>query len=114
MRGGTGMGSPLNRRALTWSSSYPSRSAGQPSGTSSDKVALILNCTATSPGPSWDGTVVTMVDLDLDVIRTFSGETRLLDEDEFELHRVELDYPAWMIDLARQTAAQLMDRVSLR
>ncbi len=35
-----------------------------------------------------------MVDLDFDVIRTFAGETRLLDEDEFELHRVELDYPA--------------------
>jgi predicted RNA-binding protein associated with RNAse of E/G family len=33
-----------------------------------------------------------MVDLDLDVIRTFTGETRLLDEDEFELHRVELEF----------------------
>ena len=54
-----------------------------------------------------------MVDLDLAVIRTFSGQTRLLDEDEFELHRVELDYPAPMVDLARETAAQLMDRVSL-
>jgi predicted RNA-binding protein associated with RNAse of E/G family len=32
-----------------------------------------------------------MVDLDLDVICTFSGQTRLLDEDEFELHRVDLD-----------------------
>jgi uncharacterized protein len=55
-----------------------------------------------------------MVDLDLDVIRTFAGETRLLDEDEFELHQVELGYPASLIALAAETAAQLMDRVSLR
>jgi uncharacterized protein len=72
-----------------------------------------LYCDVTGP-LSWSGTVVTMVDLDLDVIRTFAGETRLLDEDEFELHRVALDYPASMVALARETAAQLMDRVSRR
>lgn len=72
-----------------------------------------LYCDVTGP-LSWGGTDVTMVDLDLDVIRTFTGETRLLDEDEFELHQVELAYPASMIALARETAAQLMDRVSLR
>jgi Protein of unknown function (DUF402) len=44
---------------------------------------LELYCHITEP-LSWDGAVVAMVDLDLDVTRTFSGETRLLDEDELD------------------------------
>lgn len=56
----------------------------------------------------WDGDVVEMVDIDLDVIRTWDGETRLLDEDEFEDHRITLNYPAWLIDGARTSAAEIM------
>jgi len=52
----------------------------------------------------WDGTVVTSVDLDLDVIRTFSGETKLLDEDEFEEHQIELGYPEVLVVQAREVA----------
>lgn len=66
-------------------------------------------------GPSlWDGTVVTSVDLDLDVIRTFSGETKLLDEDEFEEHQIELGYPEVLVVQAREVASSLMRRVSDR
>ena len=108
----TGMGSPPNRRArnlvqpppveVGWAAEWYEQRQGGPD--------FELYCDIIGP-LSWHGTVVTMVDLDLDVIRTFSGETRLVDEDEFELHRVELDYPAWMIALACVTAAQLIDHV---
>ena len=66
-------------------------------------------------GPSvWDGTVVTTVDLDLDIIRTLSGETRLLDEDEFEAHRIELAYPDALVVQARLVASNLMRQVEGR
>ncbi len=51
--------------------------------------------------------VVTMVDLDLDVIRNQDGEVLLDDEDEFLLHKDRLDYPPLWVDKARATAAEL-------
>jgi protein associated with RNAse G/E len=56
----------------------------------------------------WDGPHVTMVDLDLDVIRTRDGDVLLDDEDEFDEHRVTLGYPADVVALARRTADDLM------
>jgi uncharacterized protein len=56
----------------------------------------------------WDGPLVTMVDLDLDVIRTRDGDLLLDDEDEFDEHRVTLGYPADVVALARRTADELM------
>jgi hypothetical protein len=56
----------------------------------------------------WDGPHVTMVDLDLDVIRTRDGAVLLDDEDEFDEHRVTLGYPADVVALARRTADELM------
>jgi hypothetical protein len=56
----------------------------------------------------WDGPLVTMVDLDLDVIRTRDGSLMLDDEDEFDEHRVTLGYPAEVVARARLTAADLM------
>ncbi len=43
--------------------------------------------------PRWDGSVVRAVDLDLDIVRAFSGRTWIDDEDEFALHRRTLAYP---------------------
>ena len=43
--------------------------------------------------PTWDGDLVTAVDLDLDVIRHFDGTVVVDDEDEFAEHRVSLGYP---------------------
>jgi hypothetical protein len=65
-------------------------------------------------GSVWNGTVVTTVDLDLDIIRTFSGATKLLDEDEFEVHRIELAYPEELVTQARAAANELMRRVESR
>ena len=56
----------------------------------------------------WDGPLVTMVDLDLDVILTRGGDLLLDDQDEFDEHRVTLGYPADVVTLARRTADELM------
>ena len=41
---------------------------------------------------------VTMVDLDLDVIRRRNHEVELLDVDEFQAHQVQLGYPDDLIE----------------
>jgi uncharacterized protein len=97
-------------RAPTLWNSYRVTRAGPPRSPSGD---FELYCDVTSR-LSWDGGVVTMVDLDLDIIRTFSGETRLLDEDEFEAHRIELACPDILVEEARQVAAMLMRLVGAR
>jgi protein associated with RNAse G/E len=51
------------------------------------------------------------VELDLDVIVTEAG-VRLLDEDEFEDHRVRLAYPEQLVSAARQAAVVLFDLAS--
>jgi hypothetical protein len=50
--------------------------------------------------PRWDGAVVTMVDLDLDVVRGWTGRVWVDDEDEFADHRVRFGYPAEVVRLA--------------
>ncbi|KQY55533.1 MULTISPECIES: DUF402 domain-containing protein [unclassified Nocardioides] len=55
--------------------------------------------------PVWDGTTVRSVDLDLDVVRAFSGRTWIDDEDEFAEHRVALGYPDEVIELALANCA---------
>lgn len=59
--------------------------------------------------PEWsrdDGharNIVSMVDLDLDVVLRTGGQLLIDDEDEFEEHRHSLDYPAEIVTLARTT-----------
>jgi uncharacterized protein len=50
---------------------------------------------------------VTMVDLDLDVIRLKNGEVEVHDEDEFEQHRLTYNYPAQICESALRTCAQI-------
>ena len=54
--------------------------------------------------PVWstepNGVTVTAVDLDLDVVRGWSGRVWVDDEDEFADHRVRLGYPADLVRLA--------------
>jgi len=57
---------------------------------------------------------VTMVDLDLDVIRYRDGRVVLDDENEFEEHRVLYSYPDDVVQRARETADMLMDAVARR
>ncbi|MFG3531037.1 DUF402 domain-containing protein [Streptomyces sp. NPDC047917] len=64
-------------------------------------------CTA----PEWDadGTVLRMVDLDLDVVRDRGGESRIEDEDEFAEHQVSYGCPESVTSRARQTCQWLME-----
>ncbi|MDR8411213.1 DUF402 domain-containing protein [Nonomuraea sp. 3-1Str] len=64
--------------------------------------------------PEWREGEVTMVDLDLDVIRMRDGRLFLDDEDEFAEHQVLLGYPAEVIARAEETAAMLMTAVGSR
>jgi uncharacterized ubiquitin-like protein YukD len=58
--------------------------------------------------PVWDGSTVSMVDLDLDVIVTRDGDLLLDDEDEFAEHQVTLGYPPEIVALASESAEHLM------
>lgn len=64
--------------------------------------------------PSWNGSIVTMVDIDLDVVRWPDGRVQVLDEDEFLEHQIRMDYPPRLIDTARATAARIAVAVESR
>jgi protein associated with RNAse G/E len=64
--------------------------------------------------PQWSDGEVTMVDLDLDVIRMRDGRIILDDEDEFEEHQIRYAYPPDVIENARATADRLMEAVRAR
>jgi hypothetical protein len=57
--------------------------------------------------PVRDGATVTAVDLDLDVIRGWTGRVWVDDEDEFADHRVRLGYPREVVDLALATCQEV-------
>ncbi len=61
--------------------------------------------------PVWDGDRVEMVDLDLDVVRTVDGRVSIVDRDEFEEHRVVLDYPEAWVAGAERAADEVATRV---
>ena len=52
-----------------------------------------------TPG-EWHGDVLRAVDLDLDVVRGWTGRIWVDDEDEFAEHRVRFGYPAEVVELA--------------
>lgn len=54
---------------------------------------------------------ITMVDLDLDVIRRRDGSVELLDEDEFAEHQVTLAYSRAMVEHAERVAADVLAAV---
>ena len=63
---------------------------------------------------AWSDGGARMIDLDFDVIvwrPAKGGHVELVDEDEFELHRVALAYPDDVIAGARTAAADLLQRV---
>ena len=72
-----------------------------------------IYCDISTP-PQWTSPdQVTMVDLDLDVIRRRrDGQVLLDDEDEFAEHQVRYGYPAELISQAQQAAAWLLAAVS--
>ncbi len=67
--------------------------------------------------PRWpDERTVTMVDLDLDVIRRRRGRRRVIldDEDEFAEHQVRYGYPPEVVAAARRSADWLLAAVAGR
>jgi len=65
--------------------------------------------------PECSDDLVTMVDMDLDVVRRRSDGTVFLDdEDEFVEHQAKFGYPTDLIDATSKAAAELMELVSAR
>jgi predicted RNA-binding protein associated with RNAse of E/G family len=62
----------------------------------------------------WHPGRVRQVDLDLDVIRAWDGAVETLDEDEFADHQVRLAYPRWLIEGARDAAAEVATHLAHR
>jgi uncharacterized protein len=77
-----------------------------------EPAATELYCDITTE-PRWlNPGEVTMVDLDLDVLRMRAdGRVLLLDEDEFAEHQVRYGYPVEVIRRAEQSAAWLLAAV---
>jgi hypothetical protein len=61
--------------------------------------------------PVWDGDTVTAVDLDLDVVRGWTGRVWVDDEDEFAAHRVQHAYPPDLVRLAIGSCEAVRDAV---
>ncbi|HEY3867398.1 MAG TPA: DUF402 domain-containing protein [Actinocrinis sp.] len=73
-----------------------------------------IYCDITSV-PQWPSPdVVTMIDLDLDVLRMRDGATILVDEDEFAEHQLKYGYPPEVITRAEESARWLMAAVTGR
>ncbi|HXS66283.1 MAG TPA: DUF402 domain-containing protein [Streptosporangiaceae bacterium] len=64
-------------------------------------------CDISSPVRWLSPREVTMIDLDLDVIRRRDGSVHLVDEDEFAEHRVKYGYPSDVIAESERAAARL-------
>ncbi|MGH3349405.1 MAG: DUF402 domain-containing protein, partial [Nocardioides sp.] len=77
---------------------------GQP-----DDITIYVDMTTPA---EWSGTVLSCVDLDLDVIELRDGRVLLIDEDEFAEHQVALHYPPEAIDLAQATADRVLPEVT--
>jgi protein associated with RNAse G/E len=94
-------------RAAGWTASFYPR----------DRHDIAAYVDITTP-PSWSRDdhhgldVVSMVDLDLDVVLLVNGELLIDDEDEFEEHRHSLAYPAEIVTLATSTTAAVFDAVA--
>jgi uncharacterized protein len=72
-----------------------------------------LSVHVTTPPDYGDG-CLTCFDLDLDVLRWRDGSVTLVDEDEFEDHRVRFGYPPEIVKEATTTAAWLQEVVAER
>ena len=75
------------------------------------EVEIYVDVTST---PQWNGDEVTMVDLDLDVVRWREGNVEVLDEDEFEEHQVRYGYPVDVIESAARTCQWLVGAITER
>jgi hypothetical protein len=82
-----------------WTATFNSGGTDSPFG----YIAYVDICT---PGV-WEGSTVTAVDLDLDVVMRPDGRVELLDEDEFIENGAAMAYPEHVVDQARAAAASV-------
>lgn len=61
--------------------------------------------------PVWNGSRLTQIDLDLDVIRRLDGRVEVIDIDEFEEHQVEYGYPEELVVGAREAADRAVEMI---
>jgi protein associated with RNAse G/E len=61
--------------------------------------------------PVWDDDRVSAIDLDLDVVRGWTGRVWVDDEDEFAAHRVSLGYPDDVVALATRSCDAVLGAV---
>jgi hypothetical protein len=71
-----------------------------------------IYCDISSPVQWLSPREVTMIDLDLDVIRRRDGKIFLVDEDEFAEHQVKYGYPADVIMQSQRSAAWLQQALA--
>ena len=64
--------------------------------------------------PEWAGDTVTAFDLDLDVVRGWTGRVWVDDEDEFADHRARYAYPPELVRLAVDSCEAVRDAVERR
>ncbi|WP_203793043.1 DUF402 domain-containing protein [Actinoplanes couchii] len=79
-----------------------------PAGADTD-VSVYIDVTSR---PWIDGAAIHAVDLDLDVIRLWDGEVRVLDEDEFAEHQLLYGYPPEVTAQAQATTDELVALMS--
>jgi protein associated with RNAse G/E len=71
-----------------------------------------IYCDVNTP-PQWlSPAEVTMIDLDLDVLRERGGPVKIVDQDEFAEHQVRYRYPAAVIARAEAAADRLYAAIS--
>jgi protein associated with RNAse G/E len=64
--------------------------------------------------PTYDGRVLSFVDLDLDIVVAPDLSYRILDEDEFEANALRYEYPAAVQERAHQAVAELRELIEAR
>ncbi|HEY0003540.1 MAG TPA: DUF402 domain-containing protein [Pyrinomonadaceae bacterium] len=64
--------------------------------------------------PTFDGRVLTYVDLDMDILVAPDLSYRILDEDEFEVHSRSFNYPAQVRAGARRALEELVSLIERR
>jgi uncharacterized protein len=100
-----------------WVTCFPRGAGWTASFYPRDRHDIAAYVDITTP-PSWSRDdrhgfdVVSMVDLDLDVVLLVNGELLIDDEDEFEEHRHSLAYPAEIVTLAKSTTSAVFDAVA--
>lgn len=88
-------------RAVWWTASF-----------NDSPASTEIYCDITTPATWPSASEVTMVDLDLDVLRMRDGTVLLDDADEFAEHQVKYGYPAETIAQAEQAAAWLQSALA--